>query len=68
MIIEHNDVSSKMLLREYVSLLVQNELIEYEGGQTYRTTENGMRLLQLQNKMDELAPMTYIIDKQARIW
>jgi len=31
-------------LREYLTLLVENDLIEYEVGQTYRTTEKGMRL------------------------
>ena len=34
-----------------------NGLIEYEGGrQTYRTTEKGMRLLDIYEKMHELAP------------
>ena len=28
-------------LREYLTLLVENGLIEYEVGQTYRTTEKG---------------------------
>ena len=47
-------------LREYLTLLVENGLIEYEGGQTYRTTEKGMRLLYLQNKIDEVAPGSFI--------
>ena len=47
-------------LREYLTLLVENGLIEYEGGQTYRTTEKGMRVLQLQNAMDEVAPVSFI--------
>ena len=47
-------------LREYLTLLVENCLIEYEGGQTYRTTEKGMRVLQLQNAMDEVAPVNFI--------
>jgi len=29
-------------------------------GQTYRTTEKGMRLLHLQNKIDEVAPVSFI--------
>ena len=46
-------------LREYLTTLQDNGLIEYEGGkQTYRTTEKGMRLLQIYNKMYELAPLT----------
>ena len=47
-------------LREYLTLLVENGLIEYEGGQTYRTTEKGMQVLHLQNKIDEVAPVSFI--------
>ncbi|MGA8080819.1 MAG: winged helix-turn-helix domain-containing protein [Candidatus Nitrosopolaris sp.] len=47
-------------LREYLTLLVENGLIEYEVGQTYRTTEKGMRVLHLQNAMDEVAPVSFI--------
>ena len=44
-------------LREYLTTLQDNGLIEYEGGmQTYRTTEKGMRLLDIYEKMHELAP------------
>ena len=51
-------------LREYLSLLVENGLIEYEEGmRTYRTTERGMRLLQIQNTMDEITPINYISEK-----
>ena len=47
-------------LREYLALLVENGLIEYEEGmRTYRTTEKGLRLLQIQNKLDEIAPINY---------
>jgi len=35
-------------------------LIEYEAGQTYRTTEKGIQLLYLQNKIDEVAPFSFI--------
>ncbi|MGB6595440.1 MAG: winged helix-turn-helix domain-containing protein [Candidatus Nitrosopolaris sp.] len=47
-------------LREYLTLLVENGLIEYEGGQTYRTTDKGMRVLHLQNEMHEVAPISFI--------
>ena len=48
-------------LREYLALLVENGLIEYEEGmRTYRTTETGIRLLQIQNTMYEIAPISYI--------
>ena len=44
-------------LREYLTTLQDNGLIEYEGGmQTYRTTEKGIRLLDIYEKMHELAP------------
>ncbi len=45
-------------LREYLALLVENELMAYEEGmRTYRTTEKGIRLLQIQNQM---APINYV--------
>ena len=47
-------------LREYLTLLVENGLIEYEVGQKYRTTEKGMRVLHLQNEIDEVAPVSFI--------
>jgi predicted transcriptional regulator len=48
-------------LREYLTLLVENDLIEYEEGmRTYRTTEKGMRVLHLQNEIDEVAPISFI--------
>ena len=51
-------------LREYLSLLVEYGLIEYEEGKhTYRTTEKGIRFLHLQNKIDEVAPIIYISEK-----
>ena len=44
-------------LREYLTMLQDNELIEYEGGRhTYRTTEKGMKLLELYENMSELVP------------
>ena len=54
------NVQSISQLREYLTLLVENGLIEYEGGQTYRTTDKGMRVLHLQNEMDEVAPINFI--------
>jgi predicted transcriptional regulator len=51
-------------LREYLSLLVENGLIQYEEGtHTYRTTEKGIRFLYLQNKIDEVAPIIYTSEK-----
>jgi predicted transcriptional regulator len=50
-------------LREYLAFLIENGLIDYEGHQTYRTTEKGIRVLQLQNRIEEIAPINYINDK-----
>ena len=47
-------------LKEDLTLLVENGLIEYEVGQTYRTTEKGMRVLHIQNEIDEVAPVSFI--------
>jgi predicted transcriptional regulator len=48
-------------LKEYLALLVENALIEYEDGMhTYRTTEKGIRLLKIQN---EMVPIKYIEEK-----
>jgi len=45
-------------LKEYLTLLVENALIEYEEGmRTYRTTEKGIRLLKIQS---EMVPIKYI--------
>ncbi len=44
-------------LREYLTMLQDHGLIECEGGrQTYRTTEKGMKLLEIYEKMSEFAP------------
>jgi predicted transcriptional regulator len=42
-------------LREYLSVLIENNLIEYlEGIQTYKTTEKGLNLLKMHNQIGEL--------------
>ncbi|MFZ0511894.1 MAG: winged helix-turn-helix domain-containing protein [Candidatus Nitrosopolaris sp.] len=51
-------------LKEYLSLLVENGLIQNEKGtHTYRTTEKGKRFLQIQNNIDEVGPIIYISEK-----
>ena len=46
-------------LKEYLATLQENSLIEYEVGmRRYRITERGIRVLQLQNKMEEIALLT----------
>ncbi len=44
-------------LKEYLSMLTENGLIEYEEGSgRYSTTEKGLRMLQIYNQInDELA-------------
>ncbi|HZA06989.1 MAG TPA: winged helix-turn-helix domain-containing protein [Nitrososphaeraceae archaeon] len=42
-------------LKEYLGVLIENGLIEYEEGtQLYRTTEKGIRLLRVYNQVGEL--------------
>lgn len=42
-------------LKEYVTLLLENGLLGYEeDNHFYRTTDKGMRLLQIYNRMEEL--------------
>ena len=42
-------------LKEYLSVLIENNLIEYlEGIQTYKTTEKGLNLLKMHNEIGEL--------------
>jgi predicted transcriptional regulator len=44
-------------LKEYLTMLLENELLEYEETlQNFRTTEKGLQLLQLYNKIDSLIP------------
>ncbi|TLX88933.1 MAG: hypothetical protein E6K94_11465 [Thaumarchaeota archaeon] len=42
-------------LKEYLSVLIENNLLEYlEGVQTYKTTEKGLNLLKMHNEIGEL--------------
>ena len=46
-------------LKEYLSILIENKLLEYlEGTQTYKTTEKGLNLLKMHNEMAELLKVT----------
>ena len=48
-------------LKEYLSILIENNLIEYlEGAQTYKTTEKGLNLLKIHNEMAEMLKTTSI--------
>jgi predicted transcriptional regulator len=42
-------------LKEYLSVLIENNLLEYlEGSQTYKTNEKGFNLLKMHNEIGEL--------------
>ena len=42
-------------LKEYLTVLLENALLDYEEGrQFFRTTEKGIRLLQMYNQFDEM--------------
>ncbi|HEX2407861.1 MAG TPA: winged helix-turn-helix domain-containing protein [Nitrososphaeraceae archaeon] len=46
-------------LHEYLSLLVENKLLEYrDGTQTYKTTEKGLYFLKMNNEIKKLLPQT----------
>jgi len=42
-------------LKDYLSVLIENNLVEYlEGTRTFKTTEKGLNLLKMHNEMAEL--------------
>jgi predicted transcriptional regulator len=42
-------------LREYLSVLIENNLLEFlEGSQVYKTNEKGLYLLKMHNEIGEL--------------
>jgi predicted transcriptional regulator len=46
-------------LREYLSVLIENNLLEYlEGSQTYKTTEKGLNFLKMHDEIGELLHTT----------
>jgi predicted transcriptional regulator len=46
-------------LKEYLSVLIENNLIEsLEGTQTYKTTEKGLNFLKMHNEIGELLQTT----------
>jgi predicted transcriptional regulator len=48
-------------LKEYLSVLTENNLIEYlDGTQTYKTTEKGLNYLKMHNEIEELLQSTII--------
>jgi predicted transcriptional regulator len=46
-------------LKDYLSILIENNLIEYlEGTREFKTTEKGLNLLKIHNEMTELLHTT----------
>ena len=46
-------------LNEYLSLLIENNLVEYhEGTKTFKTTEKGLHFLKMHNEIKQLLPQT----------
>ncbi len=52
-------------LKEYISILIENNLLEYlEGTKTFRTTEKGLKFLKMHNQIDELLQTTIENDNE----
>ena len=46
-------------VNEYLSILIENNLIEYrDGTHTYKTTEKGLNYLKMHNEISKLLPQT----------
>lgn len=59
--IMYNAFLSYNQLKDYLSILIENSLIEYiEGTKTYRTTEKGINFLKMNNEIGELFQITTI--------
>ena len=53
--IMYNAYLSYNQLKEYISILIENNLLEYlEGARTFRTTEKGLNFLKMHNEIGEL--------------
>jgi len=51
-------------LKEYLSVLIENNLIEYlVGTQEFKTTQKGLNLLKVHNEMGELLQQSNTIKK-----
>ena len=48
-------------LKEYLTVLLEKDVLEYEDEtQLFRTTEKGLRLLQMYNQFDEMMSITNV--------
>jgi predicted transcriptional regulator len=52
-------------VKEYLSLLIANNLIEYlDGANKFKTTEKGLNYLKMHNEIGELLPQTTTIKNE----
>ncbi|MDQ3853079.1 MAG: winged helix-turn-helix domain-containing protein [Thermoproteota archaeon] len=52
-------------LKEYLMLLTENNLLSYDAyNQTYRTTEKGLRFLDICNQMDDMIRRAYFFENK----
>ena len=59
--IMYNAYLSYNQLKEFLSILTENNLLEYiEGTRTFKTTEKGLNFLKMHNEMAELLQTTTI--------
>ena len=57
--IMYNAFLSYSQLKEYLSILIENNLIEYlDGTHKFKTTEKGLNLLKIHNEIEELLHTT----------
>jgi predicted transcriptional regulator len=57
--IMYNAFLSYNQLKDYLTIMIENKLIEnLEGTQTFRTTEKGLNLLKVHNEIGELLQTT----------
>ena len=61
--IMYNAFLSYNQLKDYLSILIENNLLEYlEGTRTFKTTEKGLNFLKKHNAIDELLHTTIETD------
>ena len=54
-------------LREYLTVLIENGLLEYmEGAQMYKTTAKGLNFLKMHNEIGELLQTTPLASEKER--
>jgi predicted transcriptional regulator len=55
-------------VKEYLSLLIENNLIEYlDGTHRFKTTEKGLNLLKMHNEIRKLLPKKTTVNKNELI-